>query len=68
MIATGFFDNHRGRGMQSAEVQALRREQLDLTEVRRVVDQSPHSVTVETTGGRFISLGFETARNLGVVR
>lgn len=64
---TGFFDDHRGRGMHSAEVQALRNEQLDCSEVQRVIDRSSYSVTVETRGGRFVSLGIESAKNLGIV-
>ncbi len=68
VLATGFFDDHRGRGIRSAEVEFLKGEQLDRTEVRRVVDQSPYSVTVETRGGRAVSISREAAKNLGIVR
>ena len=68
MALTGFYGSHQGRGFHSAEVQALAKEGLDRSEIRRVVDWTEKSVTVETVGGRCISLGFETAKNLGIVR
>jgi hypothetical protein len=68
MALTGFYSDHRGRGFRSAEVRALAREPIDRSEVRQVLDRTDHSVTVETTGGRLISLGVESAINLGIVR
>jgi len=68
MQTTGFFSDHQGRGFHSAEVRALAREQIDRSEVRQVLDRTDHSVTIETTGGRLISLGVESAINLGIVR
>ena len=68
MALTGFYGSHQGRGFHSAEVQALAKEGLDRSEVRRVIDRTDHSVTVETTGGRLVSLGVASAINLGIVR
>ncbi|HLD96403.1 MAG TPA: hypothetical protein VI794_01605 [Patescibacteria group bacterium] len=67
MQTTGFFDDHRGRGFHSAEVRALAKEGLDRSEIRQVIDRTDRSVTVETTGGRLVTIGSVTAKNLGIV-
>lgn len=68
MQTTGFFSDHQGRGFNSAEVRALSAEGLDRSEVEQIVDRTDHSVTVATTGGRVISIGVQSAINLGIVR
>jgi len=66
MIPQGIFVDPGFRGYGSAEVQVLRQEPLDLSEVQRVLDRDENHVTVLTCCGKPVVLRLEEAKKLGL--